>query len=181
MPGDDKIRHPTPAEAFDQAAKHAALLRGLFLHPQYKYAQPPTADFIKPNALQTPKGLFFLADFVQRTYIEYVIPFLPAGATRKCKAIANPWAWSDPNYKWEWEWDAGTSTLKDADGNVKEFPKLSEKDAFQKQSDILSRGFMTRKIILENSTDPKARLMAGGEPFDFGEEVEKLVKDTYAW
>ncbi|KAI1139098.1 hypothetical protein F5Y05DRAFT_412201 [Hypoxylon sp. FL0543] len=180
MPGNE-IRHPTPAEAFEQARKHAALLRGLFLHPRYKYAQPPTADFIKPDVDQTPMALFFVADFVQNTYINYVIPFLPAGATRKCKDIANPWAWSDPDYKYEWEWDAETATLKDKDGNVQEFPKLPERDALQKVKDIMSRGFMTRKIILENGTDPKARLLAGGQTFDFGPEVEQLVKDTYAW
>ncbi|KAI1770107.1 hypothetical protein F4818DRAFT_275156 [Hypoxylon cercidicola] len=178
MPG-DKIKHPSPAEAFELATKHAALLRALFLHPRYKYLQPPTADFIKPDTDQTPKPLFFVADFVQNTYINYVIPFLPAGATRKCKAVANPWAWSDPNYKWGWEWDAETSTLKDAEGKVQEFPKHPEKFAVGKIGDIFGRGFMTSKIVLENGTDPKARLMVGGQSFDFGEEVGRLVKDTY--
>ncbi|KAI1099065.1 hypothetical protein F4804DRAFT_345828 [Jackrogersella minutella] len=177
----DKIEHPTPAQAYEIAVHHAALLRGLFLHPRFKYAQPPTADFIKPDIKEIPPALFFVSDFVQRTYVEYVVPFLPAGATRKCKAIANPWAYSDPDYKWEWEWDASTSELKDADGNVKPFPTLSEKVGFEKMSDIMSRGFLSRKIILENATDPKARLLAGGQTFDFGEEVEKLAKDTYEW
>ncbi|KAI2464924.1 hypothetical protein F4781DRAFT_50292 [Annulohypoxylon bovei var. microspora] len=180
MPG-DQIQHPTPAEAFKQAANHAALLRGLFLHPRFKYAQPPTADFIKPDTAATPMALFFVADFVQTTYIEYVVPFLPAGATRKCKAVANPWAWSDPDYGFEWEWDEQSATLRDADGNVKEFPRLPSREAVEKVGDVMSRGFMARKVILENATDPKAQMMAGGQTFDFGEEVEKLVKDTYAW
>ncbi|KAI0012774.1 hypothetical protein F4779DRAFT_566777 [Xylariaceae sp. FL0662B] len=178
MPGDE-IKHPTPAEAFDLATKHAALLRGLFLDPRFKYAQPPTADFVKPDPNQTPMALLFVSDFVQRTYVEYVVPFLPAGATRKCKAIGNPWAWSDPNYQWEWEWDDQTKTLKDAAGNVKEFPKLPKSEAVEKMSDIIGRGFMTRKIILENRTDMKARLLVGGQTCDFGAEVERLVRETY--
>ncbi|KAI1378063.1 hypothetical protein F4677DRAFT_414339 [Hypoxylon crocopeplum] len=177
----DQIRHPTPAEAFELAAKHSALLRAIFLDPRFKYLQPPTADFIKPDTDQTPMAMLFVADFIQQTYIEYVIPFLPAGATRKCKAIANPWAWSDPDYKWEWEWDAQTSTLKDADGNVMQFPKLPDSNAIKKMGDVLGRGFMTRKVVLENGTDPKARLLSGGEAFDFGGEVERIVKETYPW
>ncbi|KAI1439867.1 hypothetical protein F5Y02DRAFT_404551 [Annulohypoxylon stygium] len=180
MPG-DKIQHPTPAEAFKQAANHAALLRALFLHEKFKYAQPPTPDFIKPDMEQTPSALFFVADFVQNTYINYVIPFLPTGATRKCKDIANPWAWNDPSYEWEWTWDASTSTLKDKDGNVKEFPKLNEKEAVEKVGDVVSRGFMTRKIILENDTDPKAKMLTGGQEFDFGEAAKKAVKEAYPW
>ncbi|KAI1643643.1 uncharacterized protein F4817DRAFT_348930 [Daldinia loculata] len=178
MPGDE-IKHPTPAEAFKLAADHAALLRGLFLDPRYKYLQDPTPTFIKPNLDETPAGLYFVSDFVQRTYVEYVVPFLPAGATRKCKAIANPWAWNDPTYPWEWEWDEQTSTLKDKDGNVIDFPKLPEAEAVNKMGDVLGRGFMARKIILENRTDIKARLMVGGQPFDFGKEVEDIVKETY--
>ncbi|KAL7629663.1 hypothetical protein AAE478_001186 [Parahypoxylon ruwenzoriense] len=180
MPG-DKIKHPTPAEAFDLATKHAALLRGLFLDPRFKYLQPPTADFIRPNTVETPPALIFVSDFVQKTYIEYVIPFLPPGATRKCKAIGNPWAWNDPNYKWEWEWDAETSTLKDAAGNVKQFPRLQEREAVEKMTDLVGRGFMISKVILENRSDPKARLLVGGQTFDFGDEVEKVTRETYAF
>ncbi|KAI2606759.1 hypothetical protein GGR54DRAFT_407729 [Hypoxylon sp. NC1633] len=178
MPG-DQITHPTPAEAFELATKHAALLRALFHDPPFKYLQPPTPAFIKPDTANTPMALLFVADFVQTTYVEYVVPFLPAGATRKCKDIANPWAWS-ANTTWELEWDPQTSTLKDAAGNVQDFPKLPNSEAVSKMSDVLSRGFMARKIILENGTDPKARLLAGGQSFDFGEEVERLVKETYA-
>ncbi|KAI0165381.1 hypothetical protein GGR52DRAFT_106225 [Hypoxylon sp. FL1284] len=176
--GRDPIKHPSPAEAFKLASQHSALLRALFLDPRYKYDEPPTADFIKPDVDATPKALFFVADFVQETYINYVIPFLPAGATRKCKAVANPWAWSDPDYKWEWEWDAETSTLKDADDKVLEFPKHPDSLGASKMSDVLSRGFLTKKIVLENGTDPKARLMIGGNTFDFSEEARRLVRET---
>ncbi|KAI0886778.1 uncharacterized protein GGS22DRAFT_117420 [Annulohypoxylon maeteangense] len=178
---DTPIQHPTPAEAFKQAKAHATLLRSLYLHPKFKYAQPPTPVFIKPNMDETPPALFFVADFVQTTYIEYVIPFLPAGATRKCKDVANPWAYIDANYVWEWEWDEAAGVLKDKDGNVKEFPKLAQAQAVQKMGDIVSRGFMARKVILENATDLKAQLLMGGQPFDFGEEVEKAVRETYAF
>ncbi|KAI1385868.1 uncharacterized protein F4822DRAFT_356590 [Hypoxylon trugodes] len=174
-----KIEHPTPAEAFELATNHAALLRGLFLHPEFKYAQPPTADFVKPDTEKTPLPLLFVSESAQKTYVECVIPFLPAGATRKCKDIGNPWAWSDPNYKWEWEWDAQTSTLKDSNGNVQEFPKLPEKAAFEKISDVYTRGFIVGKGILENETDMKARLMIGGQTFDFGQEVRDLTNKTY--
>ncbi|KAI1483645.1 hypothetical protein F4774DRAFT_405652 [Daldinia eschscholtzii] len=142
MPG-DRIKHPSPAEAFELAANHAALLRGLFLDPRYKYAQDPTPTFIKPNLDETPPGLYFVSDFIQNTY------------------------------------DEQTSTLKDKDGNAIEFPKIPEREAVKKMGDVITRGFMARKIILDNRTDLKARLMVGGQPFDFGKEVEEAVKKTY--
>ncbi|OTA98178.1 hypothetical protein M426DRAFT_326194 [Hypoxylon sp. CI-4A] len=178
---DNEIRAPTPSEAYKQAKNHAALLRALFLDGRFKYAQPPTAEFVKPDLKQTPMALYFAADFVQTTYIEYVVPFLPAGATRKCKDLANPWAWSDPNHKWEWTWDADKNALVDEQGGAHEFPTLREKDAVGKVADLVGRAFMTRKVILDNATDPKATLLVGGKTLDFGKEIEELTKETYPW
>ncbi|KAK8138347.1 hypothetical protein PG984_001727 [Apiospora sp. TS-2023a] len=173
------ITHPTPAEAFELGTNYAALLRALYGNPQYKFAQPPTAEFIKPAA-DTHPGLFFVTDFVEKTYIKYVAPFLPQGASRKCRALSNPWAYADPNYVWTWEWDPETSTMWDKKGGDEEqdevpFPKLPENKAKAMISDAWSRGFMAQKIILENETDPKARALAGGQPFDFGPEAREIV------
>ncbi|KAI1487812.1 hypothetical protein F5X96DRAFT_124553 [Biscogniauxia mediterranea] len=172
MPGSDASTHPTPAQVYASAVAHAALLRAIFNHPEFKYLEPPTALICKMDTARTPAPLLWVADFVQKTYIGYVVPFLPAGATRKCRDIANPWAYADPAARWEYTWDpAGDGALKDADGNVVPFPRLPEAQAFDKLSDTVGRDFMAKKLILENGTDVKARLMLGGQTFDFGEEV----------
>lgn len=157
------------------ASTYATLLRTLYLHTEFKYAQPPTAEFVKPSA-DTPSGLFWTADFAQNTYIKWIIPFLPANATRKCKEIANPWAWQDPNYQWEWSWDAETGTLKDANGESIAFPQLPISDSREKLDDLVGRGFMTKKLVLENGSDPKAQALLGGQSFDFGEEAKKAAE-----
>ncbi|KAK7747741.1 hypothetical protein SLS62_008885 [Diatrype stigma] len=176
MPLPNQIGHPTPAQAFELAEKHATLLRHLFNHPQFKYLEPPTAQIYKVDPTTEP-ALRWVADFVQNTYVTCVIPFLPVGATRKCKALGNPWAYADASYPWEWEWDGQSGALKDASGTVVEFPKLPARDAKDKVGDVVTRGFMTKKIVLENATDPKARLMIGGKTFDFGEDIKEAVRN----
>ena len=96
------------------------------------------------------------------TYVKYIIPFLPAGATRKCKDIGNSWAYADPNYQWEWTWDEQAGALKEATGNVIAFTKLSSSDAQGKMVDLVGRGFLIKKMILESGTDLKAQLILGG-------------------
>ena len=170
------IKPPTPVEAFEQAEKHAALLRHLYNHSEYKYLEPPTATICKidPTTKQT---LFWATDFVQKTYVEYVLPFLPEGVSRKCKALGNPWAYADPNYQWEWEWDAESGAFKDSAGNLVKLPKVPKGRATQLVKDIISRGFMTKKIILENESDAKVRMMFGGEAFDFGEDDKQAARN----
>lgn len=75
------------------------------------------------------------------------------------------------------EWDEQAGALKDASGNVVEFRTLPEDQAKEKISDMITRGFMTKKIVLENETDPKARLIIGGSTFDFGEDVRQAVRN----
>ncbi|KAK6864775.1 hypothetical protein PG990_005787 [Apiospora arundinis] len=176
------ITHPTPAEAFELGCNYAALLRALYTNPQFKFDQPPTAGIVRV-ATDTHPGLFFVTDFIEKTYVKYVIPFLPKGASRRCRALANPWAYADPSYAWTWEWDPETEKMWDnkagSDGNTREevpFPKLPANQAREMISDVWSRGFMAQKIILENETDPKARALAGGQPFDFGPEAREVVK-----
>ncbi|KAI1640603.1 hypothetical protein F4809DRAFT_397989 [Biscogniauxia mediterranea] len=172
MAGSDASRHPTPAQVYASAVAHAALLRAIFNHPEFKYLEPPTALICKVDKAGTPPPLLWAADFVQDTYINYVVPLLPAGATRKCRDIANPWAYADPAARWEYTWDpAGDGALKDAAGNVVAFPRLPEAQAVEKLGDTVGRDFLAKKLILENATDMKAQLLAGGKPFDYGEEV----------
>ncbi|KAJ0114845.1 hypothetical protein J7T55_004587 [Diaporthe amygdali] len=175
MPIPYDLSHPSPSEVIDIAVTYAELLRSLFHHPQFKYLEPPTTAGCKIDFESTPRALFFAMDFVQNTYVKHVIPFLPAGATLKCKIIANPWAFADPDYPWEWEWDAATGSLKGADGEAVEFPRFSQAKAKEMLGDLFGRNFLAKKAILENGTDPKATLMMGG-PFDFGEEVKELTK-----
>lgn len=166
--------HPSPAQAMGLAVTYSELLRTLYGHPQFKYLEPPTAAVCKIDK-STPPPLFFATDFVENTYINYVIPFLPTSATRKCKIIANPWALADPDYQWEWEWDAATGSMKAADGAAVEFPCLPQAKMKEMLADLYSRGFMAKKVILENGSDPKAALMMGG-PFDFGGEVRRACE-----
>lgn len=173
------ITHPTPAEAFELGCNYAALLRALYTNPQYKFEGTPTTEYAKPAA-DTHPGLFFVTDFVEKTYIKHVIPFLPKGASRRCRALGNPWAYADPAYAWTWEWDPESKTLWDKKGGGEDqeevpFPKLPETQAKAMVSDAWTRGFMAQKIILENETDPKARALAGGQPFDFGPEAREIV------
>jgi len=166
--------HPTPAQAFEQGAKYAALLRHLYNHPDFKYQEPPTAAVAKFDLDKTPQGLYFTTEFVQTTYVNNVLPYLPQGASRKCKDLANPWAYADPNYKWEWTWDAGAGAMKDAEGNVVEFPRLSTPRVESIAMDFVTRNFLAKKLILEGSNDPKTAVILGGQ--DFGDEVRAVAE-----
>ncbi|KAI0202970.1 hypothetical protein F4808DRAFT_48834 [Astrocystis sublimbata] len=170
--------HPTPAEAYEMGTTYAALLRHLYNHPEFHYLEPPNAVIYKIDPDRTPPGLFFTTDFVQNTYIKYSLPFLPEGASRKCKELGNPWAYADPNYPWEWTWDSEAAAMKDASGNVIEFPELSSARLHEIIPDLATRNYFKRKLVIENDTDPKAKALLSGRTIDFGPdaraEVEKL-------
>lgn len=173
--------HPTPAQAYELGAQYAALLRAMYNHPKINYLEPPTAEISKIDPKNTHAGLFSVVDFVQNTYIQYVIPLLPAGATRKCKELANPWAYGHPNYNFELTWDSEAGDLKDASGNAAvNFPKLPGEVVQERMGDLFGRLFMTRKLIFENETDPKAKLLIGGEGLDFGEDVRAAAQNVLA-
>ena len=53
--------------------------------------------------LETEPTLFWATYFAQKTYVEYVLSFLPEGAAWKCKALANHWAHADPACQWAQE------------------------------------------------------------------------------
>ncbi|KAI1329353.1 hypothetical protein F5Y16DRAFT_366618 [Xylariaceae sp. FL0255] len=169
-PSDNLETHPTPAQAYELAVNHAVLIRALRKHPEFKYQEPPTAYICKVDPSTSP-GLYFVTDLVEKNYVEHCLPLLPAGATRKCKELSNPWAYADPNYQWEWTWDAEAGAMKDASGNVIEFPRLSPSQVRENVTDMAGRGFIVKKIILENETDTKAQAFLGGRKMDFGEEA----------
>lgn len=173
---EDFSQHPSPAQVYELAVDYGALLRTLFNNPSFKYLEPPTAEIHKIDPKNTSPALFWVADFVQNSYVENVIPFLPRGATRKCKEIANPWAYADPNYTWELTWDPETEELKDASGKAVGFPKLSKSECKEKMGDLVGRGFMAKKLIFENETDFKAKLLLGGQSFDFGAETKSAAE-----
>lgn len=172
---DDLSQHPSPAQIMELASQYSDLLYALFHHPSYKYAQPPTAEFVKPSP-DTPIGLYWTAEFVQNTFAGVILPFLPVGSTRRCKAIGNAWARADPEYNWNFTWDAAEGKLRDDRGEEIKFPTLPASDVLEKMGDVVGRGMMAKKIILENATDIKAQLLLGGAPFDFGEDVRKAVE-----
>lgn len=178
MPGEtEPFTHPTPRQAFNLARKHAELLRLLFNHPQFAYTSPPNATQYPVDTEKTPVALLMVSDFVQTSYIEHVIPFLPSGASRKTKEIANPWAHADDSYTWEWEWDEDKGELRDkSTGEVQKFPALGRKGK-EMRGDIWTRAFMAGKCICDNGSDAKAKLMIGGESFDFGEEARRLIQE----
>ncbi|GAP93122.1 hypothetical protein SAMD00023353_6800160 [Rosellinia necatrix] len=165
----------TPAQAYEVASTYATILRHVYTHPEFHYETPPTAAWSKPDLHRTPKGLFFTADFLQNTYVNNVLPFLPQGATRKCKALANPWAHADPEQRWEWTWDAGRGALTDTDGAAVPFPALPPARAREHATDIAMRNVFARKLVIENATDTRAQMLLGGGAFDFGEEARAAV------
>ncbi|KAI3341454.1 hypothetical protein F4824DRAFT_448936 [Ustulina deusta] len=168
-------QHPTPAQAYELGVIYSAILRHVFTHPEFYYEEPPTAVISKIDHDRTPRGLFFTADFIQNTYVNNVLPFLPQGATRKCKELANPWAHADPNYQWEWTWDAEAGAMKDANGTVIEFPRLSASQVTEHATDLGTRNFFAKKLVWENETDLKAKMMLGGRTIDFGEDARAAV------
>lgn len=170
--------HPSPAEVYRTATAYAALMRALYGHPAYIFVQPPTADFIRPDLARTPKALGWVTDFAEKTYVEYVLPLLPQGATRRCRALANPWAYADAAYPWSLTWDADAAALKDAStGDALAFPQLEPARARELATDALTRGLMVQKLVLENESDPKARMLLGGSPFDFGDDVKAAARN----
>ncbi|KAI1354261.1 hypothetical protein F5Y01DRAFT_26794 [Xylaria sp. FL0043] len=169
-------QHPTPAQAYELGVTYSTILRHVFTHPEFKYLEPPTAIISKIDHHRTPKGLFFTAEFLQNTYINNVLPFLPQGATRKCKELANPWAYADPEYQWEWTWDAEAGAMKDTNGNVIEFPRLPASQVKAHATDLGTRNFFAQKLLLENETDPKAAMLLGGRTIDFGEDARAAVR-----
>jgi hypothetical protein len=172
---DDLTEHPSPTQVHELASQFAALLRALYSHPEYKYLEPPTALICKYDRANTPRALFWVTDFVEKTYIEWILPFLPSRATRKCKDFANCWAYADPAYEFEWTWDPEAVALKDGDGKTVDFPRLPNSRVHKLLSDLVGRQMIAKKLITENATDPRAQLMLGGEKFDFGDEIRALV------
>ncbi|KAI1740589.1 hypothetical protein F4680DRAFT_92568 [Xylaria scruposa] len=168
--------HPAPAQAFELGVTYASILRHIYNHSDFHYQEPPTALVSKVDLERTPKGLFFTADFIQNTYVNYVLPYLPEGASRKCKELGNPWAFADPNYQWEWTWDAQAGAMKDANGNVVEFPKLPKSRQKQIAADLVGRNFFAKKLVLENETDLKARMLLGGQTIDFGPDARAATE-----
>ncbi|KAK8114391.1 hypothetical protein PG999_006460 [Apiospora kogelbergensis] len=165
---DKPITHPTPAEAYELACNYAALLRALYTNPQFRFQETPTPEIAKVSK-ETHMGLFFVTDFVENTYVKHVLPYLPAGGLSTLPRPRQPW---DPESQTMWD-------KKGSDAEEEEevpFPTFPESDAREMVSDIWTRGFMAQKIIVENETDPKARALAGGQPFDFGPEARELVK-----
>ncbi|KAK9799864.1 hypothetical protein AB5N19_10529 [Seiridium cardinale] len=176
MPSEtEAFKHPTHHQALDLARKYAELLRQLFNHPQYVYSETPTSSRYPTDTEKTPIALLMVSDFVQTTYVEHVLPFLPPGASRKLKEVGNPWAYADENYAWEWEWDEEKGEIRDKNsGALQKFPTLGAAGV-EKRGDIWTRSFMAGKCICENGTDAKARLMIGGQSFDFGEEARRII------
>ncbi|KAI0973024.1 hypothetical protein F4678DRAFT_35395 [Xylaria arbuscula] len=168
-------QHPTPAQAYELGTIYSAILRHVFTHPEFYYLEPPTAIIYKIDHERTPIGLYFTADFLQRTYVKNVLPFLPQGASRKCKELANPWAYADPNYQWEWTWDAEAGAMRNSSGAVIEFPRLSSTTVKEHATDIGTRNFFAKKLLLENETDPKAKILLGNRNIDFGEDARAAV------
>ncbi|KAF2969414.1 hypothetical protein GQX73_g4168 [Xylaria multiplex] len=168
--------HPTPAKAYELGVIFATILRHVYTHPEFHYLEPPTADVAKMDLDHTPRGLFFTADFIQNTYMSNIIPFLPPDATRKCKELANAWAYADPTYQWEWVWDAEAGVMKDTDGNIVEFPRLPAVEVHDHAGDLATRNFFIKKLLLENGTDPQAKILMGGHAIDFGEDTKAEVQ-----
>ena len=153
------INNPTNADIFSLAKRVAALFRALLCHPSATFINDMISD---PTT--TPPTLFNVTDFVRRTYIEHLLPCLPANATKTCKALANPWAYQDLDWK-----------DNDEDSVPGEYPTVKgNAELEEKWRDACSRSTMIGMII----ADPGKQAMFGGA-FDFGKEVYDCAAALY--
>ncbi|VUC36341.1 unnamed protein product [Clonostachys rosea] len=180
MPLPDPSQHPTPAQVYELAVDYAALLRALYADPGFKFLQQPTAEVSAIDTENTHMGLFWTTDFVQTTYIDNILPFLPQHATRKTKQLGNPWAYGDSSYQWDLTWDAEASALKDRDGNSATFPTLSQAEVKEKLDNLVSRGSMIKKLIFDNESDFMAKMAMGGQTYKFNDEVKAIITKIYS-
>jgi hypothetical protein len=151
--------NPTNEEVFSLAKRIAALLRALLCHPSTTFVGDMITD---PTS--TPPTLFNVTDFVRRTYVENILLCLPPNATKTCKALANPWAYQDLDWK-------------DNDENVVpgDYPTIKgNAELEEKWRDACSRSIMIGMII----GDPRKQVMFGGS-FDFGQEVYNCAEELY--
>jgi hypothetical protein len=165
------------AEDYHIAVRHAALLRALYAHPGFHFLEPPTAEVHKFDEERTNPGIFFLTDFVQNTYVNYILPLLPPGVTRKCKELANPWAYADGNYVWEWTWDAATSSLKDSQGNDVPFPPVEQSLRSSSAVDVRTRT-LTSDALINGQGMPLQLQMMGLKEVEFGDDIKNAQKDV---
>lgn len=153
------IDEPSKDDVFDLAKRVAALLRALLRHPSATFVDDMITD---PTT--TPPTLFHVTDFVRRTYIDNLLPCLPPNATKTCKALANPWAYQDLDWK-----DNDESTVPGEYPTIKGNAELEEK-----WTDSNSRSIMIAMII----ADPGKQAMFGGS-FDFGKEAYDCAETLY--
>lgn len=153
------IANPTNDDVFSLAKRVAALLRALLCHPSATL----TDDMIT-DPTTTPSTLFNVTDFMRRTYDEYVLPCLPPNAAKTCKALANPWADQDLDWK-----DINEDSVPGEYPTIKGNAELEEK-----WRDACSRSTMIGMII----ADPGKQGMFGGS-FDFGKEVYDCAATLY--
>ncbi|KAH7324771.1 hypothetical protein B0I35DRAFT_475989 [Stachybotrys elegans] len=165
------------AHDYQLAVRHAALLRALYAHPRIQFLEPPTPEIHKFDKDRTNPGVFFLADFVQNTYVKYILPLLPPGASRKCKELGNPWAYADASFPWEWTWDADTSTFKDSQGNAVPFPAVPQSERTSLTVDIRTRT-MTVEMLIGDRAIPLQQQMMGLGGVDLGDDVKNAQKDV---
>ena len=153
------IDNLTTDDVFSLAKRVAALLRTLLCHPSTTFVGDMITD---PTS--TPPTLFNVTDFVRRTYVEYILPCLPPNATKTCKALANPWAYQDLDWK-----DNDETSVPGEYPTIRGNAELEEK-----WRDAYSRSTMIGMII----ADPGKQAMFGGR-FDFGKEVYDCAKTLY--
>lgn len=154
-----EVDDPSTDQVFDLAKRVAALLRALLYHPGATFVDDMITD---PTT--THPTLFNVTDFVRRTYIEYLLPLLPPNATKNCKALANPWAYQDLDWK-----DNDESMVQGR------YPEIEgNEDLVEKWMDANSRSKMIGMII----SDPTKQAMFGGA-FDFGKDVYECAERLY--
>ncbi|CAH0053810.1 unnamed protein product [Clonostachys solani] len=170
----------TTCQVYELAVDYAALLRALFGDPGFKFLQKPTAEVSAIDTENTHMGLFWVTDFVQTTYIDNILPFLPSHASRKTKELGNPWAYGDSSYQWELTWDAEAGALKDKNGNSATFPTVAQAEVKSKMENLVSRGFMIKKLVFDNGSDFMAKMAMGGQTYNFSDEAKAIITKIYS-
>lgn len=146
------VAPPSPQERFEQAKKHAALLRALLFHPGMSYNSNGSPDKAKIHPT-----LFNVTDFQMSTYTKYMLPLLPPNASENFKELS-----FQPNHTTPDNPDLLADDL---------YPRMQVGGFMEKWADTITRGAMIASIILDRSK----QLIFGGS-FDFRNEVETAAR-----
>jgi hypothetical protein len=124
------------------------------------------------NPLASPVQLFYVCDFLRRTYLEYIIPLFPGDAPRQVLELANPFLFDYPDRS-TGPFATGFVTDPSYLQDESRWPRWTPKRA-ERWSDSIGRNVLITEIMLQR--DAKASMLMGGGSFDFQPDTWQLAR-----